>query len=575
MTSPASRWHRIIKLLLLDKIRAVVALLLLLAQGVAAAVAPRVLGYAVDVASTKGLAVLVLIGGGYLAVELIRIVSARLQAVEFSHIGQGAVHRLRIEAFHHVLSLPWRTVRALGPSDLLSRLTVDIRSASALFEACFLRIIERICAVAAIFVGIISLSVPVGLSVIALFPLLLLGAWYTSQRLYAAFYARQAAISAVTTSLADSIELIAETKLLGLSAKRIDQFCGESSRLAAVQKVPPLLFGQLHAAMSILSAIAVATTLLLGERYIAAGLLTKGELVTLNAYIGSIMWPIIIIIDQWSVLLQGLASVDRIYELLEIPTEDAAVVESSEQPQSPPEAGDPLAAISLTRVSFQYPETKRGVIDLSLIIRRGERVGIVGATGSGKSTISRLILGLVSPDRGAISIGGAPIASIPREKLRRMIAFMPQHPEMFIGTPLENITLWDTQPDRFTKKITSLPESVVDLCTTDNDAATGLSVGEQQCVAALRVLMREPEIIVLDEPTAAVDPILEQWLMNTIFTSDAIPTAVIIAHRLSTLERCDRIMMMEEGRVVDEGRHEELMQRSASYRQVVEAEARR
>jgi ABC-type multidrug transport system fused ATPase/permease subunit len=327
--------------------------------------------------------------------------------------------------------------------------------------------------------------------------------------------------------------------------------------------------------MSILSAIAVGPTLLLGERYISAGLLTKGELITLIAYMGSIMWPIIIIIDQWSVLLQGLASVDRIYELFGIPTEDAAVTQLSEQPQSHPQDGEQQTAITFRAVSFQYPETRRGVIDLSFTIHKGERIGIVGATGSGKSTISRLILGLVSPDSGSISIGGAPIATIPREKLREMVAFMPQHPEMFSGTPLENIILWDPHAEHFTKKITLLPESVVDLCTTDNDAATSLSLGEQQCIAALRILVRDPEIIVLDEPTAAIDPILEQWLMNTIFTPDSARTSLIIAHRLGTLERCDRIVMMKEGRIVDEGRHDELMQRSTAYRQVVEADARR
>jgi ABC-type multidrug transport system fused ATPase/permease subunit len=565
---PSSRFNRLITLLLEDKKNAILASLLLVAQGIAAAAAPRLLGVAVDSAQSSPVYSMVLIGLGYFLLEAVRIFSTRLQAVEFSKIGQSAVHRLRLQTFHHILSLPWSEVRRLGPSDLLSRLTVDLRSASALFEACFLRIIERLCGVTAILIGIISISLPIGLAGIGFLPLLFLGGWYASRKLYTAFYARQIAFSGVTTSIADSIELAAETKLMGLSAKRVEHFSHESAQLAAVQQIPPLVFGRLHAAMSILTAISIGTILILGQQHIESGHLTRGELVTLVAYIGSIIWPLILIIDQWSVLLQGLASVDRIFEVLSLPIDAPAPLAISLQEQSETNS----AAISFANVTFLYPETQRGVRNLSFSIQRGERIGIVGATGSGKSTISRLLLGLVKSHEGTVALAGTPISSLHQEKLRKTVAFLPQHPEMFSASPRENISLWDTDRDRFAEVLTNIPTSLKSLLDTEQDALATLSVGEQQCIAALRVLVRDPSIIVLDEPTSSIDPVLEQWLMDTIFTSSPQTTYLIIAHRLATLERCNRILVLEDGRLVAQGTHDELMRQSDKYRGLVEAE---
>ena len=565
---PSSRFNRLIALFLEDKRNAISASLLLVAQGIAAAAAPRLLGVAVDSAQSSPVYSMVLIGLGYFLLEAVRIFSTRLQAVEFSKIGQSAVHRLRLQTFHHILSLPWSEVRRLGPSDLLSRLTVDLRSASALFEACFLRIIERLCGVTAILIGIISISLPIGLAGIGFLPLLFLGAWYASRKLYSAFYARQIAFSGVTTSIADSIELAAETKLMGLSAKRVEHFLNQSAQLEAVQQIPPLVFGRLHAAMSILTAISIGTILIMGQQHIESGHLTRGELVTLVAYIGSIIWPLILIIDQWSVLLQGLASVDRIFEVLSLPIDAPASLAISRQEQSETNS----AAISFANVTFLYHETQRGVRNLSFSIQRGERIGIVGATGSGKSTISRLLLGLVKSHEGTVALDGTPISSLHQEKLRKTVAFLPQHPEMFSASPRENISLWDTNPDRFAEVLNNIPSSLKSLLDTEQDALATLSVGEQQCIAALRVLVRDPSIIVLDEPTSSIDPVLEQWLMDTIFTSSPQTTYLIIAHRLSTLERCNRILVLENGRLVAEGTHDELMRQSDKYRGLVEAE---
>lgn len=563
----STRLRNLLSLLLEDKRALLYATVLLVAQGIATAAAPRLLGIAVDCAEKSTLNTMLLIGVSYFLVELVRISSTRLQSIEFSKMGQGAVHRIRLQAFDHIMRLPWSEVRRMGSADLLSRLTVDIRSASALFEACFLRIIERLCTVFAIFVGIVSISPPVGLAVMSLCPLLLFAAWYTSHRLYAAFYERQAAFSAVSASLVDSIDLAAEVKLLGLSKKRGDHFSDQSQRLFAIQKVPPLIFGRLHAFMSVVTAIGIGATLVLGHHSIEGGLLTPGKLVTLIAYISSLMWPLILIIDQWSVLLQGLASVDRIFEILSVSSEDSRLISSAAT-----EARDGNnSAVTFERVSFVYPETGRGIQNLSFSINAGERVGIVGATGSGKSTVSRLLLRLVTPDRGAIWVNGVALSSMTSEHLRETIGFMPQHPEIFSACPKDNVILWDPSPDSFEPVLQRLPLVIASLLNSPHDAVSSLSIGEKQFMAALRVLVRSPLIRIFDEPTASLDMALEQWLMTAIFRSSPEHTYLIIAHRISTLEKCDRILVLDDGVLVGEGSHQELLRENRVYRQLVEA----
>jgi ATP-binding cassette subfamily B protein len=442
-----NRFLNLLSLVIEDRSTAIKALILLVVQGIAAATAPRLLGVAVDKAETDGFTPIFLVGVSYLMVELVRISSSRLQAVEFSRIGQGAVHRLRVRLFDHVMKLSWSDLKRIGPTDLLSRLTVDIRSISSLFEACFLRIIERLVSVIAILIGIISISPTLGGGAVGLLPIVFIGSWFSSKRLYAAFYERQAAFSAVMTSISDSVELADEIKILELSKKRLAHFLTQSSRLAEVQKIPQYFFGRLHASMSILSAISVGTILILGQSYIADGSLSKGQLVTLVAYTGSIFWPIIVIIDQWSVLLQGLASADRLFEIFEtssknLPFSDLSSLKNNGSKSAVfSELQGPPPMVLFKDISFRYPETGRGVASLNFSIKQGERVGIVGATGSGKSTIYRLLLRLVQPDSGEIFVDGEDLELIDENKLRQMVGFMPQHPEIFSGKAHENITL--------------------------------------------------------------------------------------------------------------------------------------
>jgi ABC-type multidrug transport system fused ATPase/permease subunit len=215
-------------------------------------------------------------------------------------------------------------------------------------------------------------------------------------------------------------------------------------------------------------------------------------------------------------------------------------------------------SVSCGRVDFDYGDDQPVLVDVDLRIAAGRSVGIVGRTGSGKTTLSRLVLRLVEPTSGTVRLGGVPIAEIPFEELRRRVALVPQEVELFAGTLRDNVALFDAAPaDAEVERVLArvglghLAEAGIDRHLGAGGA--GLSAGEAQLLALARVWLRDPDLLVLDEATARVDPETEARLEQAIAELLEGRTALVIAHRLSTLRRVDEIVVFEHGRIVEHG----------------------
>lgn len=218
--------------------------------------------------------------------------------------------------------------------------------------------------------------------------------------------------------------------------------------------------------------------------------------------------------------------------------------------------------IELNDVSFDYGEEPI-LKDLNIVFPAGESTGIVGRTGSGKTTLSRLVLRLVESSAGTVTIGGLPIGDISHEELRHRIALVPQEVQLLAGTVRENVTLYDTTvPDA--EVLSALSAVGLDcLAAAGLDAAVGsggvgLSAGESQLLALARVWLRKPDIVVLDEATARVDPATEGALQHAIGRLLEGRTALVIAHRLSTLRHVDNVLVLDDGEIVEFGKREVL-----------------
>ncbi len=323
----------------------------------------------------------------------------------------------------------------------------------------------------------------------------------------------------------------------------------------------------LYAIVEAVGSIAVAALLWHGGGRIARGTLTFGVLVAFVEYLGKFFAPIRDLSTKYTVMQQAMAAAERVFSLLD-----------TVEPDAPPAAqagpaGPAAPLIRLEDVTFGY-RADRPVLDrVSLSVAAGETVAIVGATGAGKSTIIKLLPRLYDVQRGVIRVGGADVRQLDPRALRRRIVVVSQDVFMFAGTLRENIALGDAAltdariweaarrvgADRV---IASRPEGL-DARVIERGA--NFSGGERQLVAFARALARDPEILILDEATASVDPETERVIERGIAELMRGRTSIVIAHRLSTVQRATRILVLQKGRVVEEGTHDALLAAGGFY----------
>ena len=269
--------------------------------------------------------------------------------------------------------------------------------------------------------------------------------------------------------------------------------------------------------------------------------------------------------------------VGDLLEMLHQPVDQSFVVKDPREPRLI--AGAPVVAIENLSVEYLTPDGKhkRALEGLNLTIRYGETIGVAGPSGAGKSTWIKVLLRLTHPAGGSITLGGVPLESVTREDLARIIGYVGQPPYMFTGTIADNIAYGN---DRVTREqiihaaeLASIHEEIM-LMPGGYDAPVSergqnLSGGQRQRLAIARILLKQPPILVLDEATSALDNISERHVQRALGLTSADRTTILIAHRLSTLKDADRIVVFDEGRIVEVGKYDELVQQGGLFTQLV------
>ncbi|MDQ0861417.1 ABC transporter ATP-binding protein [Bacillus sp. V2I10] len=306
--------------------------------------------------------------------------------------------------------------------------------------------------------------------------------------------------------------------------------------------------------------------------------ITLGELVSFNVYLGMMIWPMFAIGELINIMQRGNASLDRINETLSY----EADVKNHEQP----EHIDSPKKIEFKDVSFQYPSSEvENLKHVSFTVNRGDTIGIVGKTGSGKTTIVKQLLRQYPAGSGHITMSGVPIEKIPLETLQRFIGYVPQDHVLFSRTVRENILFGkkdgsDAELNKaidlafFRKDLEMLPDG---LNTLVGEKGVALSGGQKQRISIARALLVNPEILILDDSLSAVDAKTETAIISNIRSERADKTTFITTHRLSAVEHADWILVLDEGKIIEEGRHQTLLANNGWYkeqyeRQQIEAE---
>jgi len=312
--------------------------------------------------------------------------------------------------------------------------------------------------------------------------------------------------------------------------------------------------------------IGILLVLGIGGLWALKGIVTVGTLFLFISYIARLFEPLRGLSDQINLIERAFASSERVFGILSMPSEEA--------PRGAKKIGSLTRGIRFEHVNFAYEKDDWVLTDLDFFIKKGEKIALVGETGGGKTSIISLLLKMYRPQSGRIMFDDADIADADSHSLRSRVSLVPQDVILFPGTVLDNLRLFrpDVDEDKVRacaqtanihQRILSLPEGYK---TNIIEQGINLSFGERQLISITRALVFDPDIVILDEATSAVDPQSERMVqagMKELFKDR---TAIIVAHRLTTTRLADRVLVIHNGRLVEEGGHEELVKRKGFYR---------
>ena len=507
--------------------------------------------------------------GAMAALALGQAVARTFSRLTILGASRRIVYDLRNQFFAQLqrLSASWYDTHRTG--DVMSRGVNDVQILQSLYGPGLLNVVNTAIvyvAVVALLLRIDPLLTAVSLS---LFPPLYFGVNRISRRVYARSLQVQQQLGEISNRAQENLSGIQQVKIYAQEAREIEGF----RELNAVFRESNLALSRVRGAMvSLIGVVAGLATLLVlfvGGLHVIRGRMSFGDFVAFNAYLGSLAWPTVALGWIVNVFQRGAGALDRLDEVLEA------------QPDVPPSAdekGEDLAPLSGTleirHLSFAYaPGGPPALHDVSLTIPEGSRIALVGPVGSGKSTLANLLARVYPVPRGTIFVGGTDVNDLSVSRLRRSLGYVPQEAFLFSKPLRDNIALGrpGASEDELVRAVRlshlaadldAFPEG---LDTVVGERGFTLSGGQRQRATLARAAVPEPRILVLDDALSSVDADTEKAILGELQQGLAGRTLILISHRLSTLAGVDRIVVLEGGRVVEDGTHGELMRRGGLY----------
>ncbi|WP_339302636.1 ABC transporter ATP-binding protein [Paenibacillus sp. FSL R5-0519] len=527
---------------------------------------PQIIKRFIDTAANGGvLTNLIQLAGIFLVVAVFN----QLITVAVSYLGNDvawrATNQLRGDLLKHCLRLDMRFHNVKTPGEMIERVDGDVTSISNFFAMFIVQVIGSFVLLAGILGFMFSVNVPIAM-VMTVFTLLSILFMVFIRNLGVDSSKNERAASAALFGLIEErIAGIEDVQANGHVPYVMNRFYRTMRTVFRKGRKAWLLRVIPWNTTVVLFALAVTAVLLLGVHYYMEGLISIGTLFLIYQYTQMLNDPIEMLGDQVQEFQKAKSGMLRSRELLSM----QSVIEEGTEEQLPE---GPLG-LEFNQVHFSYNQDKPVLQDINFAIKPGERLGIIGRTGSGKSSLSRVLLRLYNLDRGTIRVGGTDITKLSLQALYRRVGMVTQDVQLFDGTLRDNLTLFNGDvSDHMIKETTdrlglsqwinSQPEGL------DTYLAAGgasLSAGEAQLFALTRVFLTEPSLVILDEPSSRLDAATEGMLQSAIDQLMKQSTGVIIAHRLATLEKVDRIMVLGDGKVLEFGAREELASNPASH----------
>ncbi|MCZ9291705.1 ABC transporter ATP-binding protein/permease [Corynebacterium sp. c8Ua_144] len=511
-----------------------------------------------------------LIYTGLIALGVVAVAwaSMTVMTVLSSRSGERLLYGLRLRSYAHLQQLGLSYFESRLSGKIMTRMTTDIDTLSSFLQTGLAQAIVAVGSLAGVTVMLVATDGQLALVAFAAVPVIALATWgfrHFSKRFYAA---ARAQISAVNGEFAELIGGIRVTQTHLAQDHFEARFAQMSDEYRRIRMNSVRLVGLYFPGMQFVSQVMTAVIIGVGATRIADGTLSVGVLVAFTMYLSQLYGPIQQlgqIFDSWQ---QATVSFDRIRELL---AERTTVPDTGTRPGAHTAASGEL---SLNDVTFGYsPDTEPVIDGMDLSLSPGSTVALVGPTGAGKSTVVKLLARFYDPVEGAVRASGTNVAEFPLADWRRALAQVPQESYLFPGTVADNIAYGaagatDAEVQAAVERIGAL--GVIGTIPGGFNARVGergrgLSSGQRQIIALARAEMLKPAVLLLDEATATLDPATERAVLDASDKAMAGRTSVVVAHRLATAARADRILVVDEGRIIEDGCHEDLISAGGRY----------
>lgn len=481
-------------------------------------------------------------------------------------IGQKAMYDLRREIFIHVQQMHLGFYDKNPSGRLLTRITNDVNALNELFASGAVAIFGNLAQVVGIVAMMFYLSVELSLVTFIILPLLLVATLVFRKRARDSYRQVRLILARLNAYVQDKLGGINEVQYFVQERKVYKEFNQVNSDLRTAHHRSVLYYAMFFPAVEIIGAVGLSLIIWYGGGLHLREMVTLGTMVAFFDYAERFFRPLRDLAEKYNILQAAMASSERVFKLLDSKPEILA-------PEEPAEPAQHEGRIEFEKVNFAYNDSEWVLKDINLKIEPGEKVALVGATGAGKTSMVSLICRFYDYQEGALRFDGIDVKRLDPEKVRGQIGLVLQDVFLFSGTIAENITL--NADDIPAEKIETaarqvglspllqrLPEG---LDHKVGERGTLLSVGERQLVSFARALAHDPRVIILDEATSSVDNQTEQVIQQALKKLFAGRTAVIVAHRLSTIKEADKILVFHRGRIVEAGKHEELLAKQGFY----------
>jgi ATP-binding cassette, subfamily B, multidrug efflux pump len=549
------------------KLTVVFILLATTAAGATQGFGPYLIGRAVDQFISKGdsggLAtnILILIG-----VYLVGMISMRFQTYLTSKMGQQILASLRIKVFEKIQSLSLQFLESSMAGELMSRLVNDIDALNNFFSQALPQMLGSIFGLIGIVVAMLSLNWQMGVAVMIMVPVLLAVTQLFSKWARNAFRKTRETLGDVSSGLEEELGGVKVAQAFNRTGENVRRFAERNAANRDANVSANAVTSAFAPAMDVLGTLDMALVAAMGGAMVLNGMISVGVVVAFLQYVQNFFRPITMMAQLWTLAQSAFAAAERVFELLD------RVADVQDLADARP-IGTIQGKVAFEHVTFGYDVKEPALKDVSFSAEPGQLMAVVGPTGAGKTTLAGLLLRFYDPQAGRVLIDGLDVKDVSQHSLRSQVGVVTQEPFLFSGTIMDNIRygrLEASDEEIIEAAKMANADSFIQTLPNGYHTDTGergklLSQGQRQLIAIARAILANPRLLILDEATANIDTRTEVLIQKAMQNLMKNRTSFVIAHRLSTIRRADMVLVINDGEIVERGKHDDLIKNNGLY----------